>query len=220
MTGPETKEQRAGTSITRTYTWRLPVASLPELEISYNVSVREEQVLGESIEEKLPEALFREKEMFGKFGFRLNQQRVAGLNAISIILYWLVFAVVLILGIYRFIQRARQRELSYKRITILTISLAILFLVVILITDIATYDQALMRSTSLLPIYIVGTISYLFMGFVCRDCVRQRRRRSAGGLSRKTNFARRVAYGKTVFAQRGKRGCSRRCDWWLGLSAA
>ncbi len=164
MTGPETREQRTGTSITRNYTWKLPVASLPELEVSYHVSVREEQVLGEFIEEKLPQGLFRENEMFGKFGFRLNQQRVSGLNAISIILYWLVFAVVLIMGLYRFIQRARQRELSYKRITILTISLAILFLVVILITDIATYDQALLRSTSLLPIYIGGTISYLFMG--------------------------------------------------------
>jgi serine phosphatase RsbU (regulator of sigma subunit) len=164
MTGPETKEQRTGNSITRNYTWRLPVASLPELEIEYHVSVRDEQVLGETIEEKLPEDMFRENQMFGKFGFRPNQQRISGLNAIHIILYWLVCVVVLIMGIYRFIQRARQRELSYKRITNLTIILAFLFLTVILITDIATYDQALMRSTTLLPIYIVGTISYLFMG--------------------------------------------------------
>ena len=133
LTGPETKEQSVANSVTRSYSWRLPAASHPELDLRYQVSVRGEQVVGETIEKQGPRASLCQNEPLAGFGFRINQQRISGLTAVSIILYWLVFAVVLILGIYRFIQRARQRELSFKRIAILTVIIAFLFLAVILI---------------------------------------------------------------------------------------
>ncbi len=40
LIGPETKEQRAADSVTRSYSWRLPAASHPELDLRYEVSVR------------------------------------------------------------------------------------------------------------------------------------------------------------------------------------
>ncbi len=163
---PELKEDRAGSAVTRTFKWKIPVDDRPELNLSYSTSVLGGRVMAQGFEASLSETFLRQYSLFGGFSLRVSGTRVLGIAAINLILYYLAIAVVFVFGLYRFVQRARQRELSYRRISVLTVIIAILFLSIILLTDIATFDNAGQRSAPIWPIYVFGVLSYLFMGLI------------------------------------------------------
>jgi high-affinity Fe2+/Pb2+ permease len=69
----------------------------------------------------------------------------ASSNLVSVvikILYGLAVAVVLAFGLYRFAQRAQQKEVSYQRMLVLALAVAALYLAAILQSDLATFEFA------------------------------------------------------------------------------
>ncbi|MEP7274443.1 MAG: SpoIIE family protein phosphatase, partial [Acidobacteriota bacterium] len=102
---------------------------------------------------------------FGGFSLKVSGTRISGGALVNLILYDLAIAIVFIFGLYRFVQRARQRELSFQRIALLTGVIAILFMSIILLTDIATFNNAL-QSSWVWPVFVFGGLSYVFMGLV------------------------------------------------------
>jgi len=158
---PAVEEQRSQNALTRKYSWKFTVPSHPDLALAYTASVNGDQVMSTTVSSQLSEDFLNKTTEIGGFAIRMGGRRVGGPSSL---LFALAVILALVLGFYRFVQRARQRELSYKRISILAVTMATLFLLVILLTDIATYEQAMARYSTLLPVYIFGTISYLFMG--------------------------------------------------------
>lgn len=163
---PEVKVERNDNRVTRQHIWMLPFESRPELNLKYYATVTGDQVTRQGFESNLSDTFLRQHRLFGGFSFTLSGTRISGIAVLNLVLFYLVVAIVFVFGLYRFIQRARQRELSPKRIAILTVVIAVLFLSIILLTDIATFDSALNSRSTLLPIYIFGSISYLFMGLI------------------------------------------------------
>ena len=167
LSAPELKETRADNRVTRQYSWKIPFESRPEMDLRYNVAVTGDRVSSEVFEGSLSASFLSEYKLFGGFSLKIAGTRVSGIQAIILIVYYLAVAIVFIFGFYRFIQRSRQRELSLQRIATLTVLIATLFFAIILLTDVATYDNALARPQgSLWPIYIFGGISYLLMGLI------------------------------------------------------
>lgn len=158
---PTVEEQRSQNAVTRKYSWKFQVPSRPDLKLAYTASVNGNQVMSATVSSQLSEDFLSKSTELGGFGIRAGGRRVGGPSSL---LYGLAAILALVLGLYRFVQRARQRELSYKRIAILAVTMATLFLVVILLTDLATYEQAMVRYSTLIPVYVFGMISYLFMG--------------------------------------------------------
>jgi serine phosphatase RsbU (regulator of sigma subunit) len=162
-TGPELREDRSQDRVTRRYTWKVKFESRPELNVSYIASVVGKHLVSENFSGTLDDAFLKEYKLLKGFSLNISGRRISGVTLINLIVYYLAVAVVFIFGLYRFVQRARQRELSYQRIAVLTFVIAALFLSIILITDVATFDPA-SQGTPLWPIYIFGTLSYVFMG--------------------------------------------------------
>ncbi len=165
LLGPEVKEDRVQNRVSRRYSWKVPIDSRPEVDLSYSVTIADNLVTAEAFETRLTESFLKEYGLIGGFSLRISGTRVSGLTLVNLILFYLAITIVFIFGLYRFVQRARQRELSYQRIAILTFVIATLFLSVILLTDVATFDNAT-RSGPNWPVYVVATLSYVLMGFV------------------------------------------------------
>jgi serine phosphatase RsbU (regulator of sigma subunit) len=165
LSGPDLREDRVQDRMTRRYTWKVKVESRPELNISYDASVVGNRLSSESFSTNLDDAFLKEHKLLRGFSLNISGRRISGLTLINLIVYYLAVAIVFIFGLYRFVQRARQREISYQRIVVLTVVIAALFLSIILITDVATYDPA-RNGVPLWPVYIFGTLSYVFMGLI------------------------------------------------------
>ena len=165
LSAPEFKETRTDNKLTRQYSWKIPFESRPEMDLRYNVGVTDDRVSSEAFAGSISTSFLNEYKL-GGFSLKITGIRISLLAGINLILYYLAVAIVFIFGFYRFIQRARQRELSLQRIATLTFLIAALFFAIILVTDVATYDNALARQTSLWPVYVFGGISYLLMGLI------------------------------------------------------
>ena len=166
LAAPELKETRADNRVTRQYSWKVPFESRPEMDLRYNVAVTGDRVSSELFEGSLSDKFLNEYKLFGGFSLKIAGRRLSALAAVNLILYYLAVTIVFIFGFYRFIQRARQRELSIQRIATLTVLIAALFFAIILLTDVATYENAALRASTLWPVYVFGGIGYLLMGLI------------------------------------------------------
>lgn len=163
---PKVESDNSGRTVIRRYAWSLPFAPGPELTLTYRVTVRGDQVTYEDIDEKITDA-YKKNFIYQGSNASFSATDVTLSTIISSALYYLLVVVLFILGFYRFIQRARQRELSYSRIALLTVLIAALFLAIILLTDVATYDNIRNNnSASTWQIYLFGTLGYLLMGLI------------------------------------------------------
>jgi serine phosphatase RsbU (regulator of sigma subunit) len=113
----------------RRYVWRWPLSSMPELKLESIVSVRADALVTDQVVAKVDESFARQ--------YLHSKSR---LRIISIILYGLITFVVVVFGIYRFIQRTRQKEVSYSRAFLLSLVFAAIASTFILVTDVAIYE--------------------------------------------------------------------------------
>jgi serine phosphatase RsbU (regulator of sigma subunit) len=128
---PNVAESSQQGAITRQYTWQQKLAALPGLQLKFTAAVRG----GKLVSEKL----FTEFES----GFKLPRLKwERGLSLASFVLYLLSIIILVIFGTYRFVQRARQRELSYHRIGLLGLVFSLALSSYILFTDAVIYDVA------------------------------------------------------------------------------
>jgi len=154
---PTRREDLRQGTIVRTYTWPLKLAALPELDLRLKVALR-----GGEMTDDVIEATFDPQ-----FAARVLEPGQTSIIVLKV-LYALALVSVVLLGIVRFVQRARQKELSYQRIFSLTAGITVIFLSVILLTDLATFDFAanVSNPSPVWVVYITGTVSYIFMGLL------------------------------------------------------
>ncbi len=152
---PSVSEDRVNGSIVRRYKWKWQPLMAPELEAETTISVRGNQVVGETLTANLEEQ-FRTK-LFGN-----SQLPIFILGAI----YVLLVLVVVIFGIFRFTQRLRQKEVSFLRILLIAASVTAAFGGFVLLADVTVYGAALNLSynQSGFMSRVFGFITWSFIG--------------------------------------------------------
>lgn len=150
---PILKEERTATRILRRYSWPYTIDSLPELELQFVVAVLGNMVVTDTIEAKIDPQFVA---------------KTAGNAALQVVVrfaYGLLIAGVMIFGIYRFLQRARQKEISYVRVFLLAGFVSAVFLVVLLQSDSAA-DEGVVKVSgpSRWVVILIAEVAYLFMG--------------------------------------------------------
>jgi serine phosphatase RsbU (regulator of sigma subunit) len=155
LPSPTVKEDIVQGAITRRYSWLLPLPASPMLKLQLRVAIIGDQLVEKSFDAQLDPVFAR------------NNFSSGNLVALVIkILYGLAVAVVLAFGLYRFAQRAQQKEVSYQRMLVLALAVAALFMGVILQSDIATFEFASESSNprSVWWVFIPAGMTYLFFG--------------------------------------------------------
>lgn len=125
---PVVRERPTGNSIRRHYAWDWPVTSLPELKRQVVVEVQGDQVVRERTETDFADSFSRQ----------YLESNTIGLIIFGIV-YGLAVLVIILFGIYRFVQRVRQKEVSYLRMLLLALISACTFIFFALQTDVAVY---------------------------------------------------------------------------------
>jgi len=152
---PTLSETTDSGAVTRKYTWPLALASRPELKVRYTTSVRGDTLLEDRVGASLDSG-FAKKNLGGK--------RV--IKIVSQIFYWLAITLVVIFGIYRFVQRARQKEVSYSRIFLLAFLFALVLDSFVILTDLVIFDIAATPNAAVPEwiIYFSAGMFWLLMG--------------------------------------------------------
>ncbi|MBK9708825.1 MAG: SpoIIE family protein phosphatase [Acidobacteria bacterium] len=145
------------TGIARQYTWSLPFATLPELKLEGIIKVRDGVLISDRIKGEL-DPVFTSTKLINDSGFKL----------LSVLLYGLCIAIVVIFGIYRFVQRAREKEISYSRISLIALIFAAVMFSFAFITDAAFYDTSETPDLSVsdAAIMFIASIFYLLFGLI------------------------------------------------------
>ncbi|MBL8171083.1 MAG: SpoIIE family protein phosphatase [Acidobacteria bacterium] len=156
--GAELKlEETPGSSgSSRRYTWKWPFPALPELTVESVVSVRGNILLSDRVLAKLDPTFASQ---------RFNRNSTT--KIVSILVYALLLTVVLIFGLYRFAQRARQKEVSYSRVFILATIFAIVMSAFIVLGDTALYQTNREVPGFVVPDWLImfsSTMVYLVIG--------------------------------------------------------
>jgi serine phosphatase RsbU (regulator of sigma subunit) len=149
--------------IIRKYTGKWPLTTIPELTVSSEVSIRGGVLISDRVVAEIDSTFAKS-----------NLNSGSMLKKVFAIAYGLLIAVVLVFGVYRFVQRVRQKEISYSRIAAVTVIFAVVLSLFILLTDVATYEATSQPDgpfpdwVFILIILFFTTIAYsvggLFMG--------------------------------------------------------
>lgn len=158
-------EEKAETgAVVREYTWKWPLKTLPELTVSSKLSFRGGVLTGDTVSARVDSAFAKSK---------LNSG--SALKTVFGVAYGLLIAAVLIFGLYRFVQRVKQKEVSYSRIALVAIVFAAVLSLFLLLTDVVFYDNGAAHDLPI-PDWLLSSIVYfsvtmfyvvcgLFIGF-------------------------------------------------------
>jgi serine phosphatase RsbU (regulator of sigma subunit) len=140
--------------ITRRYTYTWQLKSLEGLTIESILSTRGSMLVGDIIETRF-ERGYPEKHLRARGWMKTGTQ----------IAYVLILAIVLILGIYRFVQRVKEKEVSFSRVAVLTGLFAFVVVMFILISDLALYDISKMPDFPIpdIAILLSSSMVYIFV---------------------------------------------------------
>lgn len=156
---PVSKKNEDPASPERGFTWRWPIEAAPEMTLESAVSVRGDQLVEDVVTGTIDEGFARRTLHLS------NTQKI-----VSGIIYGLTIFIVVVFGVYRFVQRAQQKEVSYSRVTLVTLIMAVVMTGFVLISDLAIYDTARMVDSRapdwvfLVTTFITYAIIGLFMG--------------------------------------------------------
>lgn len=117
--------------INRKYTWKWPLTTIPELTLTSEVSFRGGVLVSDTMVADIDSKFARSA---------LNSQSIS--KIVFAIAYGILVIAVLIFSIYRFVQRVKQKEISYSRIALTTVVFAGVMSLFVLLTDVAVYDVA------------------------------------------------------------------------------
>lgn len=110
--------------VNRKYIWKWPLNSIPELKLESVLFVNGGILSSDRMQAKLDD----------NFINAYHNPRKP-LKILSIIAFCLVTAISVIFGIYRFVQRARQKEVSYQRVLVLVLGFAAAMSSFVLVSD-------------------------------------------------------------------------------------
>ncbi|MGH9755833.1 MAG: PP2C family protein-serine/threonine phosphatase [Blastocatellia bacterium] len=117
--------------VIKKYIWKWPLTTIPELTIKSEVSFRGGVLAGDIVKAEVDAAFAKSN---------LNSKSI--LRTVFGIAYAVLIMVVVIFGLYRFVQRVKQKEISYSRIALMTAVFAAVSSLFVLLTDVAHYDVA------------------------------------------------------------------------------
>jgi serine phosphatase RsbU (regulator of sigma subunit) len=158
LDAPELKEERKFNRVTRSYSWRLSMPTLPELDLRAEISVLGNVVTKEQVTSKFDEAYARDN--------FINRHIASKLAMIPFALYVMFMA---IYGLHRYIQRTRQKEVSHVRSLLVCGLMAVAFMMMSLQTDFLIFNgsQGVEQwSVSLIILLISGTMFLLLGAFL------------------------------------------------------
>jgi serine phosphatase RsbU (regulator of sigma subunit)/predicted membrane protein len=118
-----------GEIATRRYVWRWKLPEAPELQLQSELKVRGTRLVADLVTASI-EPQYARKNLKGD----------SPLKTVSVILYSLAVFLVILFGIFRFVQRVQEKEVSYTRSIIFGILVAVILSVTLLTTDLPTYD--------------------------------------------------------------------------------
>jgi serine phosphatase RsbU (regulator of sigma subunit) len=126
---PVLEETAETGAVIRKYTWKWPLTTIPELTVRSEVSFRGAVLAGDTVKALIDSAFAKSN---------LNSRSI--LQIVFGFAYGLLIVVVLIFGVYRFVQRVKQKEISYSRIAMVAAVFASVLALFVLLTDVALYD--------------------------------------------------------------------------------
>ena len=114
----------------RNYRWRWPLSGMPEMVLESEIRVRGGRVVGDLVLARIDED-YAKQELLS----------VTPAEQISRAVYYLLLLIVIAFGIFRFIQRVRQNEVSYFRSIILAVVVGAISSSPLWFSDVGTYDS-------------------------------------------------------------------------------
>jgi len=128
-------EEKAETgAVIRKYTWKWPLTTIPELTVSSEISIRGGVLTGDIVEASI-DAGFAKSNLNSK----------STLKTVFVFAYVILIVAGVIFGLYQFVQRVKQKEISYSRIALVGAIFAAAMALFVLLTDAAIYDLAAQR---------------------------------------------------------------------------
>ena len=158
-------EEKAETgAVIRKYAWKWPLKTIPELTVRSELSFRGDVLTGDTVNAKIDPAFAKS-----------NLNSGSTLKTAFAVAYGLLIAVVMIFGLYRFVQRVKQKEVSYSRIALVTIVFAAVLSLFLLLTDVVFYGNGgahdipipdwLLTSIIYFSVTMFYVVCGLFIGF-------------------------------------------------------
>ncbi|MDX2041715.1 MAG: SpoIIE family protein phosphatase [Acidobacteriota bacterium] len=117
--------------VNRRYTWKWPLNSIPELKLESSLLVNGGNLVSQRMQAKV-DADF----------IKTHHNPRTWLKVLSILAFCLVVAISVIFGVYRFVQRTRQKEVSYQRIIILALGFGAAMSSFVLASDLVVSQMA------------------------------------------------------------------------------
>jgi serine phosphatase RsbU (regulator of sigma subunit) len=128
-------EEKAETgAVIRNYKWKWPLTTIPELTVNSEISFRGGVLVGDIVKASLDSG-------FAKSNLNSGSPLKTALE----LAYAMLIVAGVILGLYQFVQRVKQQEISYSRIALVGAIFASAMALFVLLTDVAIYDLAAER---------------------------------------------------------------------------
>jgi serine phosphatase RsbU (regulator of sigma subunit)/MFS family permease len=115
----------------RKYTWRWPLKTIPELTVTSELSFRGELLMSDTVNADIDPKFAQSV---------LHSQSI--LKIVFTLAYGILVVAVVIFSVYRFVQRVKEKEISYSRIALVAAIFAGVMSLFALLTDLAVYDVA------------------------------------------------------------------------------
>ncbi len=141
--------------IVRKYSWSWPLQASPELKLESVLTVRGNKLFSDRVEAKLDEEFAKK-----------NLNSGGWLKIASTSLYGLVVLILVIYGVYRFVQRARQKEVSYLRVGVLVVLFVVVMVGFQVSSDTALYEVSTIPGLPV-PDWVIllqTTVFFVFIG--------------------------------------------------------
>jgi serine phosphatase RsbU (regulator of sigma subunit)/MFS family permease len=145
-------------AVIRKYAWKWPLTTIPELTVSSEISFRGGVLTGDTVKADIDSAFTKSN---------LNSESI--LKIVFGIAYGLLFAAALIFGLYRFVQRVKQQEISYSRIAMVAIIFTSMLSLFLLLTDMAFYPLGSGHDRGI-PDWLLTSIIYLSVTMFYAGC--------------------------------------------------
>lgn len=117
--------------VNRKYTWKWPLSSIPELRLDSVLVVNGANLVSDRLIARVdPEFV------------RIHHNPRKWLKIVSLVAFCLVVAISVIFGVYRFVQRVRQKEVSYQRVIVLVLGFSAALSSFVLASDIVVAQVA------------------------------------------------------------------------------
>jgi serine phosphatase RsbU (regulator of sigma subunit) len=148
---PQLEEKTDNGNLRREYRWKWNAPAAPELLIETFIALQGTQLMRAEIRERIQR---------GPATGYLREW--TPLKITSTVIFWLMVIVLAGLGIFRFVKRARQKELSPSRIAFVSVLIALLLTIVVILTDTASYMPALQMPGRNMQFIIIATSLFMF----------------------------------------------------------